>query len=109
MNTSRSATKEAREILIAFQRWAASVLEAAMLGEAVPAVSIPAIRPKLSGAFIARTREQVGHTGTTAVLERIWPEWFANLPGVKPSEPPQVVTPTLGLEETTFRLKLEKI
>jgi hypothetical protein len=109
MNASRSATTEAREILMAFQRWAASVLESAMLGEPSPTLPVPALRPRLSGAFIARTREQVGHTGTTAVLERIWPEWFANLPGVKPCYPPQVITPTLGLEETTFRLKLEKI
>ena len=68
-----------------------------------------AVRPKLSGAFIARTREQVGFEGTNAVLERIWPEWFANLPGKRPSPPPEVITPSLNLTMPARNCELREI
>lgn len=85
----------------------AQAFEAWVMDEVLPALrkngtyTMPGIdrRPKLSGAWIQRTREQVGLTNTTEAMIRIWPEWFANLPGPFPNPPQQVVTPTLGLVE----------
>lgn len=54
--------------------------------------------PRLSGALIVRLREQVGFQGATEAMIRMWPEWFANLPGPLPQGPQQVVQPSLGLE-----------
>ncbi len=84
-----------------FQKWVA--------GEVLPSIRKTGAfslagekKPRLSGAFIARTREQIGFEGTTTVLERIWPEWFANLPGKRPAPPQDVVTRTLNLEESVI-------
>jgi hypothetical protein len=98
LNASRSRTAEARDFLIEFQKWAAQTLRSAIMGEPITRPTIDR-RPKLSGAWIQRTREQVGFTNTTEAMIRIWPEWFANLPGPLPNPPQQVVQPTLGLTE----------
>lgn len=39
---------------------------------------------------------------------RIWPEWFANLPGERPKGPQEVVTPTLELTQP-MRLELRQV
>lgn len=107
LNASRSKTPAAQAFLVSFQIWAANTLKAVLLGEPIPAPSIEH-RPRLSGALLGRMKDHLGHQGTTEAMIRIWPEWFANLPGERPRGPQQVVQPTLGLTEP-LRLELRQV
>lgn len=105
LNAARSRSEEARTFLIDFQKWAAQTLKAVLMGEPV-ASPIFDRRPRLSGALLGKMKDHLGHTGTTEAMIRIWPEWFANLPGERPQGPQQVVTPSLGLvQPVQFELR----
>ncbi len=107
LNANRSKTPQARAFLIDFQKWAAQTLKAVLMGEPTPAPTFDR-RPRLSGALLGKMKDHLGHTGTTEAMIRIWPEWFADLPGERPKGPQQVVTPTLGLTEP-LRLELRQV
>ena len=107
LNANRSKTPEARAFLIEFQKWAANTLKAVLTGEPV-ASPVADHRPRLSGALLGRMKDHLGHQGTTEAMIRIWPEWFADLPGERPRGPQQVVQPTLGLTEP-LRLELRQV
>lgn len=66
------------------------------------------VKLSLTASLVRDLMKMLGIEGARAYLERKDPD-FQNLPGVKPSNPQPVIQPTLGLEETTFKLRLEQV